>query len=237
MQLAIRREIRVEVIDGAAIVLDRTGSVVHHVTGEGAEALDLVLRGIDHADVPPRLAAAVAMLEEAGVIGSPDWSRRKLLRAAAAGVGGATLITVALASPAAAASGTVTVALVKSLNGANDPDPPLASLCLVGGVGNSGRGSAVFTRTETPAVIKVTITLTTGTSAVGRGVYILQSSSATNCVGGTTGSVGTWAASPALGPQTFSAPIVPGATRFIVGLQLLGGGGVDGWSSTPATLP
>lgn len=237
MQLALRPEIRVEMIDGAAIVLDRSGNAVHHVSGDGAEALELVCRGIDEHHVPVRLAPAVAMLADAGVVMPPDWSRRTLLKAAGASLAGAALITAALASPAAAASGTIGgVPLVKSLNGNNDPDPPLPLLCLVGGVGNSGRGSCVFARTETPAMIRVTVTLSTGTSAVGRSVYILQSVSG-SCVGGTVSMVGTWAASPALGPQTFSAAIVAPATHFVIALQLSGGGGVDGWSSYRVNLP
>ncbi|MCY7300856.1 MAG: hypothetical protein LH616_16820, partial [Ilumatobacteraceae bacterium] len=152
-----------------------------------------------------------------------------------ASLAGAGLITVALASPAAAASGTVSgVPLVKDVN--NNTNVSRNQLCLVGGVGNSGRGTCVFSRTETPALIGVTITLSTGTSAVGRDVYILQSTSSTACVGGTLSRVGVWAASPALGPQTFSAPIVSSATRFVIALQLSGGGGVDGWSSYPVTL-
>ena len=240
MQLALCRDIRVEMIDGAAIVLDRSGDVVHHVSGEAVEALELVRQGVDASRVPVRLAPAMATLVDAGVVRSPDWSRRTLLKAAGAGVTGAALVTVALASPAAAASGTVAgVPLVKSLNGANDPDPPLLTLCATGGLGQSDRGVCTFVRTETSAgaFISVTITLSTGTSATGRSVFILQSTSPSNCVGGTTLRVGSWAASPAKGPQTFVAPISAGASRFIISLQLSGGGGVDGWSSSPATLP
>ena len=55
--------------------------------------------------------------------------------------------------------------------------------------------------------------------------------------GGIGARVGVWAASPALGPQIFTAPIVAGANRFVIALQLSGGGGVDGWSSRRVTLP
>ena len=238
MQFVLRRDLRVEMLDGAAIVLDRSGKVLHHVSDDGAEALELVCHGIDEKSLPAHLAPAMSMLADAGLVEAPDWSRRKLLRAAGAGLTGAALITVALASPAAAASGRVSgVALVKTLNGNNSPDPALLALCTVGGVGNSGRGSCVFARTEGPATISVTVTLSTGTSAVGRAVYILQSASGT-CVGGYVTQVGIWATSPALGPQVFTAPIVSGANRFVIALQLSGGGGVDGWSSGPlAFLP
>ena len=238
MNFVVRRDLRVETIDGAAIILDRSGKVVHHISGEGAEALNLVTQGIDEKSVPDHLATTMALLVDAGLVETPDLSRRKLLRLAGAGLTGAALVTVALASPAAARSGTGTVDLVKSLNGNNDPDPPLPTLCTIGGVGNSGRGTSVFTRSEGPARIRVTVTLSTGTSAVGRDVYILQSkTSPSSCVGGTGARVGVWAASPALGPQTFTAPIVTGANRFVVALQLSGGGGVDGWSSYPVVLP
>jgi hypothetical protein len=234
MRLALRREVRVEMIDGEAIVLDRSGAVVHHVSGDGAEVLDLIRQGVDEAALPARLQPAVASLIDAGLVRGPDWSRRKLLKAAGASMTGAAIVTVALASPAAAASGTVTVQLVKSVNGSSDPT--IGTICSVGGVGNSVRGTCVFRRTETPATISVTITLSTGTSAVGRDVYLLQSVPPSTCVGGTATRVGVWAASPPQGPQTFSAPIGNSATRFVVALQLSGGGGVDGWSSSPVLL-
>lgn len=234
MQLQLRREIRVEDVEGDALVLDRSGAVVHHVSGDGAEALGLVRRGIDAFDVPAHLVPAMAELIDAGIVRASDWSRRRLLKTGGASLAGAALITVALASPAAAASGTVSgVPLVKDVNG--NGDPSLATICVTGGLANSGRGFCSFLRTETPALISVTVTLTTGTSAVGREVYILQSTG-TGCVGGTAAPVGTWAAAPALGPQTFTAPIVTSATTFVIALQLSGGGGVNGWSSYPTTL-
>jgi hypothetical protein len=168
----------------------------------------------------------------------PTTDRRALLKKAV--VAGGLFWTMpaidSVLSPAAAASGTTTVGVFKTINGNNFPDPPLATLCTVGAVGNSGRGSATFVRSESPATICVTVTLSTGTSAVGRDVYILQSSSV-GCVGGSATRVGVWAASPALGPQTFCAPVDSGAAWFVVALQLSGGGGVDGWSSTRANLP
>lgn len=235
MQFVVRKDLRVETIDGAAIILDRSGKVVHHISGEGAEALNLVTQGIDEKSVPDHLTTTMALLVDAGLVETPDLSRRKLLRLAGAGLTGAALVTVALASPAAARSGTGTVDVVKSVN--NNDNPSLTTLCLGGGQGNSKRGISTFTRSEGPATISVTITMTTGTSAVGRTVYILQSSSPTSCVGGTVTPAGNWSASFPSGPQTFTAPIVTGANRFVVALQLSGGGGVDGWSSYPVVLP
>lgn len=170
--------------------------------------------------------------------GAPDTDRRALLKKAV--VAGGLFWTVpvidSVLSPAAAVSGTTIVGLFKTINGNNLPDPALPALCTTGAVGNSGRGSVTFVRSESPATICATVTLSTGTSAVGRDVYILQSTSV-GCVGGTVTRVGVWAASPALGPQTFCAPIVSGATSFVIALQLSGGGGVDGWSSARANLP
>jgi hypothetical protein len=166
--------------------------------------------------------------------------RRALLKKAAAA--GAVVwvapVIDSFVSVAASQSGpvrTITVPIVKTVNG--NTDPPLSTLCTVGGAGNAERGTAVFTRTDSPDIISVTITLSTGTpSAVGRQVFILQSS-ANVCNGGTLTEVGTWAGgTSALGPQTFSTPILSGTTAFVVALQLVGGGGNDGWSSHVATL-
>lgn len=170
---------------------------------------------------------------------SPDSiQRRNLLKkaAAAGGVIWAVPTIDSFLSVAAAASGTVTVPLRKSLNGNNTPDPALSVLCTTGGIGNSVRGSTVWVRSEGPATICVTITMTTGTSAEGRTVFILQAG-ADGCIGGTATPVGTWATSPAGGPQTYCAPIEAGATLFVVALTFSGGGGVDGWSSEVVALP
>lgn len=221
---------RVEIVGNEAVVLDRSGSVVHHVSGDAAAVLTLVLQGIDEVDVPKYLQPAVAELIDEGVVRASDWSRRNLLKAGGASLAGAAIITVALPSPAAAASGSATVALVKDVN--NNQNRPVLTICSTGGQGNSVRGSCTFVRTETPALISVTITLTTGTSAVGRDVYIMQSIGS-SCVGGTATPVGVWVA----GPQTFVAPIVNSATRFVIAMLQSGGGGVDTWSSLPVVLP
>lgn len=173
---------------------------------------------------------------------SPELLQRRDLLKKAAVAGGVlwTLPTIdSFLSVAAAASGTLTnVPLVKSLNGNNIPDPPLSTTCTQGGIGNSRRGTVVWTRSESLGTICATITLSTGTSAVGREVFILQSATS-GCIGGTATRAGIWQGAPAnpLGPQTFCMPLLSGATTFVVALQLSGGGGVDGWSSVPATLP
>ncbi len=131
---------------------------------------------------------------------------------------------------------TATAGLFKSGNGSSNP--PLLSLCQVGATSTAGRGTAVFTRTQSPPTICVTVTLSTGADAQSRDIFILQSTAGQTCVGGTVTAVGTWAASPAAGPQTFCAPIVSGATNFVVAQQLTGGGGNDGWASKPpVSLP
>ena len=235
MSLKLERDLRVETIDDEAIVLDRSGAVVHHVSADGAEVLGLVASGTEIADVPDPLIPAMTELLESGLIVSSDWSRRKLLKMAGASMAGAGIITVALASPAAAASGTATTELRKTLNGNNSPNPTPTQLCLcVAPTGNSKRGDCVWTRTENPSTISVTVTMTTGTSPP-PSVWILQSNG-TTCLKGDMAQVGTWG-TPVGGPQTFTTSIAPGATIFTVVFFLsASGGGVDGWSSFPVTL-
>ena len=165
---------------------------------------------------------------------SEPTDRRALLKKAlvAGGVFWAVPAIDSFVSVAAAVSGATTVLLRKTVSGS--ADPALSAICLVGGV-HTVRGSVVFTRSEAPSRICASVTVTSGPSVVGRQVFLLQSSSSA-CVGGTVTPVGTWAASPAGGPQTFCAPIVAGATRFVVALQLSGGGGTDSYSSVRAIL-
>jgi hypothetical protein len=136
-------------------------------------------------------------------------------------------------SVAAAASGprTATASLFKSGNGS--ANPPLVDLCQLGATSTAGRGTAVFTRTDNPPTICVTVTLSTGADAQTREIFILQSTGGATCVGGDVTPVGTWAPVPPAGPQTFCAPIASGATRFVVAQQLSGGQGNDGWASSP----
>ena len=94
MELVVSRDIHVEEIDGEAIVLDRSGGVLHHVSGEAFEALSLVRLGIDDANVPAHLKPSMAELIDAGVVTPSDSSRRKLLKTAGAGLAGGALITV-----------------------------------------------------------------------------------------------------------------------------------------------
>jgi hypothetical protein len=162
--------------------------------------------------------------------------RRRFIKGAGVTVGAAGALWAAPAiggfvSPAAAVSGTSTTSFVKSSNGSTDP--ALTTLCQSGGQSPASRGTAVFKRTESPATICVTCTMSTGTTVAGRDIFILQSDSSGTCLGGTTTPAGTWAASPAAGPQTFCSPIISGATKFVVAQQVSGGGGNDGWSSTP----
>jgi hypothetical protein len=164
--------------------------------------------------------------------------RRSLIKKGAV-VGGIlwsvpTIDSVLSVAAAQSAPTTAVAGLFKS--GPGQADPPLGALCLTGATSNAPRGSATFTRTEDPPTICVTVTLSTGFGVAGRSIFILQSSG-TTCVGGQATSVGTWAAVPLLGPQTFCAPIASGATEFVVAQQISGGGGNDGWSSTPVVLP
>ncbi len=168
---------------------------------------------------------------------STSISRRRLIAGAGVAAGAVWVTpTVLSLDAAAAASGSFTTGLFKSGNGS--ANPALSTLCQNGAQSSAGRGTAVFKRTEGPATICVTVTLSTGADASSRDIFILQSNSSGTCVGGTVTPVGTWALSPAAGPQTFCAPIVSGATQFVIAQQLTGGGGNDGWSSSPpVSLP
>ena len=182
-------------------------------------------------------SASLAFQTVDGRPGAPDpTSRRALLRKAAA-VGGllwAVPTIDSFVSVAAASSGTTTATLFKTVSG--NQNPPLTSVCTSGALTSNVRGAAVWTRSEGPATICVTVTLSNGTSTTGRDVYILQSSTG-GCLAGTVTPVGSWAATPAAGPQTFCTPIVSGATRFVVALQLSGGAGNDSYASSKVILP
>jgi hypothetical protein len=166
-------------------------------------------------------------------------SRRRLLKGAVAGAGALWVAPTidSFVSPAAAASGTATAALRKDANGG------LLDRCISGCGGALGldlcgpvsRGDIVFTRTTgSPDEICASITLDSGPSTTGRSVYILQSDG-TDCLEQTL--VGTWAATPAQGPQVFCADIVPGATWFTIHSPQSGGGGTDIYSSDGVNLP
>lgn len=89
-----------------------TGASIHHVTGDGVEALRLISGGLDDGDLPEHLRSSVDELIDAGVVeASSSVSRRKALSLGAKGLvaggavwGAATVTTFALADPAAAAT-------------------------------------------------------------------------------------------------------------------------------------
>ena len=99
---ALRRGLRVDRVGTEAVVLDPVAALVHRLTGPAAEVMaELVLRGRDVADLPARLAPAVAGLRQAGVLRG-EVSRRQALGTAAVGAVG--IMTLALPSAATAAS-------------------------------------------------------------------------------------------------------------------------------------
>ena len=103
MQVRLREGLRIEEIDGDAVVLDRNGSTVHRFTGSAVEALRLLADGVEQADVPEHLVSSIDELAASGVVADPaHWSRRKILIAGGAAWGAATIATVGLSLPAAA---------------------------------------------------------------------------------------------------------------------------------------
>jgi hypothetical protein len=154
--------------------------------------------------------------------------------AAAAVLAGPTISSFSVAPPyAAAASGTATAVMRKAGSGSQPPVAP----CTAGPDATTGqtRGNAVFARTENPAQICATITLSTGQSSLGRTVQFLQSAGGT-CLGTTTATPSTWP-DGTQGPFTFCSSILTGATTFVVNLVANGGNGNDDSISEPVTLP
>jgi hypothetical protein len=164
-------------------------------------------------------------------------SRRTVLMGAAGVTAFWAVPTIAsFTSPAAAASGQATSGLFKATSG-NTPLP--ANICTAGAGSSVNRGSVTLTRSENPATISISITLSTGQTATGRSILVLQAN-ANGClvnVADPAAAVGTWAATPAQGPQVFSAPIASGADRFVVVMVASGGGGNDDTASNVVILP
>lgn len=99
---ALRPGLRVDRVGTEAVVLDGRAGVVHRLTGDAAEVLtELVMRGRDVADLPARLADAVAGLREVGVL-RPGIGRRRVLGTATVGALG--IMSLALPSALVAAS-------------------------------------------------------------------------------------------------------------------------------------
>lgn len=104
LKLQVQNGIRVEQVGDDVIVLDREGTCVHRLSGDGAAMLRLAVQGIDEADVPPLLVPALVSLADVGIVAVNGWSRRRLLKMGGAGVAAAGITTFALATSAAAAS-------------------------------------------------------------------------------------------------------------------------------------
>ena len=126
---ALRRGLRVDRVGTEAVVLDPVAALVHRLTGPAAEVMaELVMRGRDVADLPARLAPAVAGLRQAGVLRG-EVSRRQALGTAAVGAVG--IMTLALPSAATAASpgvgGSGGVATDVSVTGVTDTLPSWAT--------------------------------------------------------------------------------------------------------------
>lgn len=109
--IKIRNGLRVEELDGQALVFDNaSGASIHRVESAGVEVLRLVAGGIDRAGVPASLHPALDDLVDAGIVADPSRPDRrqalvlggKALAAGAAVWGTATVTSFALADPAAA---------------------------------------------------------------------------------------------------------------------------------------
>lgn len=99
MPLRLKEDVRIERIGDEVVALDRSGAVVHRVTGSAATAIAMIADG---ADLPAEFDDVVASLVEAGVVEQSGLNRRRLLLAA--GAVGAGITTFSLNPPSAAAS-------------------------------------------------------------------------------------------------------------------------------------
>lgn len=105
MILELGGDVRVAEIGDEILLLDRSGSELHRLSGDATEVIRLVQAGLDDTSVPDRLGPTVNRLMAIGIIAkNPGWSRRRLLLAGAGGVALAGITSFALAAPAAAAS-------------------------------------------------------------------------------------------------------------------------------------
>lgn len=144
---ALRRGLRVDRVGTEAVVLDPVAALVHRLTGPAAEVMaELVMRGRDVADLPARLAPAVAGLRQAGVLRG-EVSRRQALGTAAVGAVG--IMTLALpwaataASPGSGGSGGG-LATDVSVTGVTDTLPDLRSTFGTAATAASGYTYRIF---------------------------------------------------------------------------------------------
>lgn len=104
--LTLRSDVRVERLGDEYVALDAQGEVVHRLSGTAVEVVHLLQNGVELPDVPERLAASLDELIDAGVVDDGRGLTRRRLLATGAGGGavwaGATVVTFALADPAAA---------------------------------------------------------------------------------------------------------------------------------------
>jgi hypothetical protein len=111
--MRVKSGLRLEEVGDQAVVFDRvSGESVHRVSGDGVLALRAIGTGVELADIPETLRAAVDELLAAGILeDTTQMSRRQALSLGSKGLlaGGAvwsaaTVTTFALADPAAAAT-------------------------------------------------------------------------------------------------------------------------------------
>ena len=83
--MRLRDGLRVERLDDEALVFDRSGEIIHRVTGNAVEALTLIQDGATSSSIPDHLVDAVDSLIRAQLVeDSGTISRRKLLLAGGA---------------------------------------------------------------------------------------------------------------------------------------------------------
>lgn len=99
---SVRGDVRVEVLEGALVVLDPGSLMVYELSGAEAEAFRLVEAGA--VEVPAELEPAIAALVHLRLVEATGWDRRRVLLAGGV-VAAACIVSLALPNVAAAASG------------------------------------------------------------------------------------------------------------------------------------
>lgn len=67
----LRHDLVVEVLELDVLVLEPSGSVVHRLTGEAADAARLLTAGVPSHALPERLGPALDALRSAGLLDEP----------------------------------------------------------------------------------------------------------------------------------------------------------------------
>jgi hypothetical protein len=145
-----------------------------------------------------------ALLAQAGVAGTIVWSAP---------------VVSSFFTPSAAASGTVqNAAFYKDITG--------VACTAVTRQSNATRGLLTITKRQSAGMVDYTITIDSGPNPVGGAVTLYQYNPLTGVCTTTNRTMAT-------NPETFTIPLLAGATTFVAELSIGGGGGTDRYANDP----